>query len=97
MPGGDLTYAQLDRLAWRAAQHLHDHGVRRGDVIALTFGNEALLGVALLGSMRLGATAMTIGAAQPRSCGSSGLARRAASFSSATPRSDTRRESLRFR
>lgn len=60
LSGRKVSYRQLDALVWRAAQHLHSHGVRAGDTLALVFSSEALLAVALLGLMRLGATGMTV-------------------------------------
>src|SRR5690606_4508642 len=50
----------LNALAWRSAQYLHDQGVRPGDVVALTFMNEFLLALAILGVARLGATTLSI-------------------------------------
>ena len=60
LPGRDLSYRELDRLAWHGAQHLHDQGVRPGDVVALTFTDQFRLALAMLGVARLGATALSI-------------------------------------
>ena len=37
LPGREITYRQLDKLAWQSSQHLYDQGIRSGDVVALTF------------------------------------------------------------
>jgi long-chain acyl-CoA synthetase len=50
-----LSYAQLDRLADRAAHALADLGVRPGDRVAASLPNEADVVVAFHGAMRLGA------------------------------------------
>ncbi|HEU5082980.1 MAG TPA: AMP-binding protein [Acidimicrobiales bacterium] len=53
--GGRLTYAELDRLADRAAHALADLGVRAGDRVAASLPNETDIVVAFHGAMRLGA------------------------------------------
>ena len=50
-----LTYAELDRLADRAAHALRDLGVRTGDRVAASLPNDADVVVAFHGAMRLGA------------------------------------------
>jgi len=50
-----LSYAELDRLADRAAQALRAMGVRPGDRVAASLPNEADVVVAFHGAMRLGA------------------------------------------
>ena len=50
-----LTYAELDRLADRAAHALADLGVGTGDRVAASLPNEADVVVAFHGAMRLGA------------------------------------------
>ncbi len=50
-----LTYAELDRLADRAARALADLGVGTGDRVAACLPNEADVVVAFHGAMRLGA------------------------------------------
>jgi acyl-CoA synthetase (AMP-forming)/AMP-acid ligase II len=50
-----LTYAELDRLADRAAHALADLGVASGDRVAASLPNEADVVVAFHGAMRLGA------------------------------------------
>ncbi len=50
-----LTYAELDRLADRAAHALADLGVGTGDRVAACLPNEADVVVAFHGAMRLGA------------------------------------------
>ncbi len=53
--GARLSYAQLDRLANRAAHALRDFGVRSGDRVAASLPNEVDVVVAFHGAMRLGA------------------------------------------
>lgn len=53
--GGRLTYAELDRLADRAAHALAELGVRTGDRVAASLPNETDIVVAFHGAMRLGA------------------------------------------
>ncbi len=50
-----LTYAELDRLAARAARALRDLGVGPGDRVAASLPNDAAVVVAFHGAMRLGA------------------------------------------
>ncbi len=50
-----LSYAELDRLADRAAHALRDLGVAPGDRVAASLPNEADVVVAFHGAMRLGA------------------------------------------
>lgn len=52
---GRLTYAELDRLADRAAHALRDLGVRTGDRVAASLPNDVEVVVAFHGAMRLGA------------------------------------------
>jgi long-chain acyl-CoA synthetase len=54
--GGRLTYAQLDRKANGFAAFLHAHGVRPGQRVALNIANRWAFVVALLGTLKLGAT-----------------------------------------
>jgi cyanophycin synthetase len=60
LPQGNISYRRLDQLVWASALHLHEHGVRRGDVVALICHDEALLALAMLGVTRLGATILAI-------------------------------------
>lgn len=60
MHDGPLSYQKLDQLTWRAMQHLHNQGLRAGDVVALTLQSELLLALAMLGAIRLGATVLPI-------------------------------------
>ena len=53
--GARLSYAELDRLADRAAHALRDLGVGTGDRVAASLPNEADVVVAFHGAMRLGA------------------------------------------
>ena len=50
-----VTYAELDRLADRAAHALRDLGVRAGDRVAASLPNDTDVVVAFHGAMRLGA------------------------------------------
>ena len=50
-----LSYAELDRLADRAAWALRDLGVRSGDRVAASLPNDTAVVVAFHGAMRLGA------------------------------------------
>jgi acyl-CoA synthetase (AMP-forming)/AMP-acid ligase II len=52
---GRLTYAELDRLADRAARALWDLGVGTGDRVAASLPNDTDVVVAFHGAMRLGA------------------------------------------
>lgn len=52
---GRLTYAELDRLADRAAHAWRAHGVEPGDRVAVSLPNETSIVVAFHGAMRLGA------------------------------------------
>ena len=53
--GHRVSYAELDRLADRAAQALRDLGIGRGDRVAASLPNELDVVVAFHGAMRLGA------------------------------------------
>jgi long-chain acyl-CoA synthetase len=55
--GGWLSYTRLDRQACAFACFLHRHGVRSGDRVALAIPNRWPFPVALLGTLKLGATA----------------------------------------
>ncbi len=57
---GSLNYRALNHAVWRFAQYLHQHGVRAGDIIALTIRDELRLVLTILGLVRLGATAFSI-------------------------------------
>jgi long-chain acyl-CoA synthetase len=54
--GGQLTHARLDRQANGFARFLAHHRVRPGDRVALTIPNRWPFPVALLGTLKLGAT-----------------------------------------
>jgi len=60
LPGGGLTFAQLDNLVWQIATLLHHGGVKPGDVVALTFGSELIVLVTMLATARLGATVFSV-------------------------------------
>ena len=55
-----LSYRAVDDAVWRFSQHLHEHGIRAGDVLGLTVSDELTLVLTLLASVRLGATAYSI-------------------------------------
>lgn len=65
MPGGEISFRQLEGLVWQGAAHLHFNGVRPGDVLAFVFERDAALIVAMLASARLGATLISIPLSQP--------------------------------
>lgn len=62
-----LTYAEWDRLADRVAAHLREHGVGRGDVVALLLPSTPLYHVLYLAAARLGAVTTGINARYRRS------------------------------
>jgi acyl-CoA synthetase (AMP-forming)/AMP-acid ligase II len=53
--GVRLTFAEWDRAADGVAAHLHDRGVRKGDVVALFLPSSADYAIAYQAAMRLGA------------------------------------------
>jgi acyl-coenzyme A synthetase/AMP-(fatty) acid ligase len=65
--GQEINYRQLDALAWGSARWLHAQGVRRGQIVALSFDDEVVMALAMLGLTRMGATLMAV----PRSATSS--------------------------
>jgi cyanophycin synthetase len=58
--GECLTYGELNELTWQAATHLRRAGVQAGDVVGLTFIDQTNLALAILGTIRLGATIFPI-------------------------------------
>ena len=54
--GGALAFGELDRRAGAIAETLAARGVKAGDRVALTIGNQWAFAVALLGGWKLGAT-----------------------------------------
>lgn len=58
--GGALTYRQLDRRAGGVARDLADRGTRPGDIVAVSLPNAWPFAAALLGALKLGATAMPL-------------------------------------
>jgi len=54
--GKKLTYSQLDALANRFANALHELGIGRGDKVALLLPNVPLFPIAYYGALKLGAT-----------------------------------------
>ena len=57
---GKLSYAELDKLVWRATTLLSQLGVKAGQTNALAFVDELSLLVYLLASMRLGCASMVL-------------------------------------
>lgn len=60
LPDREISYAALNKLVWNCAQHLHDKGVRVGQVVGLTFADEFALVLTMLAVTRLGATIYSI-------------------------------------
>lgn len=58
--GRSLSYRELDGLCWRASAFLSEHGLSRGDVIALNYADDFALAVAMLGAARMGVTYVPI-------------------------------------
>jgi len=58
--GQAINYRQLDALAWGSARWLRAHGVQRGQVVALSFDDEVVMALAMLGLTRIGATLMAV-------------------------------------
>jgi len=60
MPNGAVSYRQLETLSWRAATFMHQQGIGKCDVIAMSFASEFALLIAFLAAVRLGGTVFTI-------------------------------------
>jgi len=58
--GGSLTYGELDRRASGLAAHLAKRGIRSGDRVCILIPNQWTFVVAVLGSLKLGATVAPI-------------------------------------
>jgi long-chain acyl-CoA synthetase len=58
--GGEMTWAELDQRAAGFARHLAGRGAGPGDRIAMLISNRWTFAVALLGILKLGATAATL-------------------------------------
>lgn len=58
--GRDITYAELDNLADRAAEWLRSHGVSTGDRVALYMGNCPQYLILFVATMRLGAVLVPV-------------------------------------
>jgi len=58
--GGSLTYGELDRRASGLAAHLAKRGISSGDRVCILLPNQWTFVVALLGSLKLGATVAPI-------------------------------------
>ncbi|WP_019631231.1 amino acid adenylation domain-containing protein [Actinomadura atramentaria] len=65
-PGGDLTYAELDRRADRLARALAARGIGRGDRIGLLLERGPDAAAAFVAAARLGAAYVPVDPAQPR-------------------------------
>ncbi|MFP3900483.1 MAG: AMP-binding protein [Acidimicrobiia bacterium] len=63
LPGGELTYREVDAAANRVAQGLAAHGVDRGDHVAVMLPNSAELVHVVFALARLGAVAVPINTA----------------------------------
>lgn len=60
LPGGVLSFAQIEALVWSGCARLAALGIRSGDVVGLACVGEANLIVALLACARIGATAIAL-------------------------------------
>jgi acyl-coenzyme A synthetase/AMP-(fatty) acid ligase len=60
LPDREINYEELNALTWRSAQYLHDHGVRAGNVVAMTFASELSELIAILAVARIGATVLSL-------------------------------------
>jgi cyanophycin synthetase len=60
MPTGTLSFRQLETLTWRAATFMHQRGISKGEVIAMSFSSELTLLIAFLAAVRLGNAVLTI-------------------------------------
>jgi len=58
--GESLTYGELNALTWKSATYLYTAGVRSGDVVTLTFTDQINMALAMLGTIRLGATVFSV-------------------------------------
>lgn len=64
-PGSTLSFQHLDRLISQAARHLHQHGVRTDDRVALSCNGELAVLVLILATARIGATAFSLPLSTP--------------------------------
>jgi amino acid adenylation domain-containing protein len=65
-PSGDeLTYGQMDDLAWRLTERFRDLGVRRGDRVAVSMPKSACSVACMIGAMRAGAAYVPIDFSAP--------------------------------
>ena len=55
-----MNYRELNASVWRAAQFLHDQGIRSSDVVMVRFDDELLRVLVMLGLNRLGATLLSV-------------------------------------
>ncbi len=60
LANGPMSYRQVNDAVWLFCQHLHEQGLRAGDVLGLTIADELTLVLTLLAVIRLGATAFSI-------------------------------------
>ncbi|MBL8289996.1 MAG: amino acid adenylation domain-containing protein, partial [Rubrivivax sp.] len=63
--GGQWTYAELDRQAWRVCTLLRQQGAARGEVVAVALPRSAHAVAALLGILRAGAAYLPVDMAYP--------------------------------
>ncbi|KAL9124877.1 MAG: hypothetical protein Q9217_005842 [Psora testacea] len=61
---GGLSYAELDDVSSRLAQHLRDIGIKQGMVVPLFVGHSVLSAVAILGVLKCGGACASLDAAQ---------------------------------
>jgi acyl-coenzyme A synthetase/AMP-(fatty) acid ligase len=59
------TFSELEKRVWQASTLLHNHGIRSGNVIVLTFSDELTLLITLLATARIGATSFTLAKDMP--------------------------------
>ncbi|TDB91474.1 amino acid adenylation domain-containing protein [Micromonospora fluostatini] len=64
-PDGALTYAELDARANQLAHHLHRHGVRPGEPVAVSTARSTQMIVMLLGILRAGAAYLALDPGDP--------------------------------
>lgn len=55
-----ISYAELDDAVWRTVRWLHEAGIRPGAIVGLIMADQISLLLAMIGLMRLGATAFPL-------------------------------------
>jgi amino acid adenylation domain-containing protein len=63
--GGGLTYREVDLLSNRLAHYLLDHGIERGELVAIYGARKAALVWAMLGVLKAGAAFLILDSAYP--------------------------------